>query len=70
MPKTHWPPDALDEGGQVDHETPTVSRSPTNMAIAFGEAVLMMELPRRHSTPSEGGRLFGDSRAGEGSVSA
>ena len=25
--------------------------------LFFGEAVLMMELPRRHSTPPEGGRF-------------
>ncbi len=30
----------------------------TRVATAFfGEAVLMMELPKRHSTPSEGGRF-------------
>jgi hypothetical protein len=28
-----------------------------NVSDLFGEAVLMMELPRRHSTPSEGGRF-------------
>jgi len=26
-------------------------------SLFFGEAVLMMELPKRHSTPSEGGRF-------------
>jgi hypothetical protein len=31
-----------------------LSRTPTSF---FGEAVLMMELPKRHSTPSEGGRF-------------
>ena len=44
---------------------PTRTRGPATGAVArhpsqpplFGEAVLMMELPRRHSTPLEGGRF-------------
>ena len=30
---------------------------PLTLLAFFGEAVLMMELPKRHSTPSEGGRF-------------
>jgi hypothetical protein len=37
--------------------TRSLSESIASACIFFGEAVLMMELPRRHSTPLEGGRF-------------
>ena len=37
--------------------TPQHSWSALSLQFFFGEAVLMMELPRRHSTPLEGGRF-------------
>jgi hypothetical protein len=35
----------------------TAEHQPLLRSYLFGEAVLMMELPRRHSTPPGGGRL-------------